>query len=173
MGFIYVYMLNDEMLYIGSTFNLKKRERKHTSDLKKGHQPFHRYLNEKGLKIDDLHKEVVETAIYEKEPLEILERMLIEHWEPLCNVNIPGRTKSERYQQIAEYQKVYCQDNGERLSEYQKQYREANKEQMKQYNVVNKEKKAEYDRQYREANKEQMAEYQRQYRLKKKQEQLR
>jgi predicted GIY-YIG superfamily endonuclease len=72
---IYAYSYNNELLYIGSTMDLKDREKKHKKSLKTGknEQPFHRYLKKQNLNIENLHKDVVETAIFEKEPLEMLE----------------------------------------------------------------------------------------------------
>ena len=86
---IYFYFYEVEMLYIGSTFNLKKRQDRHKSSLKCGDtMPFYKYLREKNLTFDNLRIEVVETAIYEREPLKILEDMMIQYSKPKCNKSI-------------------------------------------------------------------------------------
>ena len=137
---IYFYFYEDEILYIGSTFDLKQREKRHKSCLKCGDtMPFYKYLREQNLIFDNLRIEIVETAIYEKEPLKILEDMMIEYWKPKCNVYRAYLSEAEK----KEYMKEYYEDNKEKVLANNKQYYEDNKEKVlekqKQYQQNNKE----------------------------------
>jgi len=77
------------------------------------------------------------------------------------NINIPGRTSTE-----------YYEDNKDRILERYKQYYEDNKgmvlEQNKQYRIDNRDRLLEYKKQYRAENKEKIAEYAKQHRQKEK-----
>ena len=120
---VYVYSYNNEILYIGSTFVLYQRKVRHKSNLKCGNTvPFYKYLREQNLTFNDLQIEVIETAIYEKDPLKILERMMIEYWKPKCNYTIPGRTKNEWYIDNKEQKKQYYETNKERIREQRKKH---------------------------------------------------
>ena len=137
---VYFYFYQNEMLYIGSTFNLKQRKKDHKSALKCGNtRPFYKYLREHNLNFDNLRIEVVETAIYEKEPLHILEDMMIDYWKPKYNLNRAYLSEAEK----KEYMKEYYEDNKEKVLANNKQYYEDNKEKVlekqKQYQQNNKE----------------------------------
>ena len=121
---------------------------------------FHNYLRERNLTFEDLQIEVVETAIYEKGPLKILEGMIIKYWKPKCNNNIPGRTDAEYYQdnkeKIAKRVKLYKQTNKEKITESNKQYYQEKKdkilEQRRQYYQTNKDKIAERVKLFKQSN---------------------
>ena len=157
-GNVYKYFFDDQLLYIGSTFNLQDRERHHKSCLnnknsKKYNKPFYKYLNENGLKIEDLKKEIINTTLSTKKELQKFEGILIRQLEPKCNKYINGRTMKE-----------YREDNKEQIKEKRKEYRLNNKEKIKEYNKEynedNKEYNKEYHKEYRLNNKEKIKEYQ-------------
>ena len=123
---IYFYFYQDELLYIGSSIDIKSRMDKHISDLKVNKLPFHKYLNENHLTFEDLDFEDVKTDINDEEQLRLLEGDCQRLYKPLCNVRTEGRTKKE-----------YREDNKEYLKEYQKKYRIDNKERKKAYHIIN------------------------------------
>jgi predicted GIY-YIG superfamily endonuclease len=138
---VYAYMLNDEILYIGSTLNLHIRKRQHKSAFKNGmDMPFYNYLREQNIIFENLKLEVASTAITEKEPLFQLERLLIEHWKPICNNNIPCRTRDEWMIDNKDYMKKYRENNKDYYKNYMKEYRKNNKDKIKEYYVSNKDK---------------------------------
>ena len=150
---IYFYFYEDEILYIGSTFDLKQREKRHKSCLKCGDtMPFYKYLREQNLIFDNLRIEIVETAIYEKEPLKILEDMMIEYWKPKCNVYRAYLSEEDKKEQ----RKQYCENNKEKIKEYEKKR--------------NKEEKKKYYNEYKEKNREEINRKQREYNEKNKDE---
>ncbi len=118
-----------------------------------------------------------------KEQLLQRERWYIENNE-CCNKCIPTRTKEEiaeykkiyrenNKEELLEYNKEYYQDNKEEILEYHKEYRENNKQKIleykKEYYQANKQKILDSQKEYRKNNKEKIAEYNKQLYLKKKQ----
>lgn len=84
-SYIYKYYHNENLLYIGSTFDYINRHITHKKDLKRDKQPFHKYLNENNINLDDLRLELIGTNIVSKPILEIYENSLIKRLQPLCN----------------------------------------------------------------------------------------
>ena len=138
-GHIYNYSYNNEILYIGSTFDLQDRERLHKSVLnnEKSNQynkPFYVYLRDQKLQIKDLKKEIINTTLKTKQELENFEGILIRQLRPKCNKVINGRTMKEYNEDnkeiIKENKKEYRLNNKEKIKEYKKEYYEDNKEKI-------------------------------------------
>ena len=174
---IYFYFYEDELLYIGSTFDMKERIRTHKRDYEKDILPFYRDVKANGLTIDDLELEEVETEITDKIKLKILERKCQDLYDPLCNIN-RAYINEEEYR---EYHKEY--NKSEKSKEYKKEYqkteiykeyqktdkrKEYKKEYQKEYQKTNKFKQ--YKKEYNQLNRDKRNEYQRQYRARKKAE---
>lgn len=153
---IYFYFYQDELLYIGSTFNMKERIRTHKKDYENDVLLFHRDLKANGLAIDDLQLEEVKTGITDDQKLRDLEGKCIKMYKPTCNVSIPGRT-----------QKEYREDNKEELNVYIKSYYKENStkimEQHKIYNLEHRDNLKQYKKKYRDNNKEKIKEAKKKY----------
>ena len=98
------------------------------------------------------------------------ERFYIEN-NTCVNMNVPGRTKAEWYQEnterVAEQRREYFQANADKIGKYQREYKQANiqrlQEQTCEYRQANADKILKQKREYRQANKEKLAEKQREF----------
>lgn len=132
--YIYAYSLGNEILYIGSTAEKKKRHALHKTLLKGSGkpQPFHTYLRENGLTFDDLDYTVIQLNLENKKERLKLERQQIEMNKPVCNSNTPGRTLEEWIEEnkdkLKKYDKLYQEKNREKIKANQKIYRERRKQ---------------------------------------------
>ena len=163
MANIYFYYHLNKLLYVGSTFNIKKRQIKHRSNLlnEKVRLPFYNHLRENNITFDDLIFYTFQLETVDRKILTDTEGLYIRNYTPLCNIRIEGRDKKE-------YNKEYREINKEKIKEYNKLYRETNKEYNKEYKETNKEKIKENNKLYREANKEKKNLYNKNYREAKK-----
>ena len=89
-GHVYKYFFDDQLLYIGSTFDLQERERQHKSSVnnensKKYNYPFYKYLRDQNILFEDLKKEIINTTLSTKKELQKFEGILIRQLEPKCN----------------------------------------------------------------------------------------
>ena len=97
---IYFYFYEDELLYIGSSMNMKRRIKEHKSRLKCGSNiPFYNYLRENNLTFDTIELEDVKTEVTYKEQLRLLEGKCIMLYKPICNVETSGHTYEEWYEE--------------------------------------------------------------------------
>lgn len=63
MGSVYFYFYENELLYVGSTFDMKRRHNEHKRKYKYVSIPFYTSIKENGLTLDDLELEEVITEI--------------------------------------------------------------------------------------------------------------
>ena len=143
-GKIYVVKCkyDDELVYVGSTFQtLDERFKRHSKDKKCS---LYQYVN------DDWDNWYIE--LYENYPCKnkyILEKRETEVQRQIATINkqLARRTRKE-----------YHQDNRDKFSEYNKQYYQDNREklleQKKQHYQDNREKRLEYNKQYHQDNRE-------------------
>ena len=153
---IYFYFYEDELLYIGSTFDMKARIGIHKSRLKYNSTiKFYKYLRENNLTFDNLEMEEVETEITDDLQLKILEQNCQDLYEPICNMIKAYLSEEDKKQYQKEYKKT------DKYIEYQKEYqKEYNKsEKCKEYENTDKRKEAK--KEYNKTNK--FKEYQKQY----------
>lgn len=131
---VYAFIYNTDILYIGSTFDIKRRMGEHKRHSKNGDQPFYKYLRLHNINFEDLVIEIVETNFTEKPVLLEFERMFIECWTPICNQQIPGRDKKGYYednqQGILIKNKEYYQNNKQDIIIQKKEYRDINKQKI-------------------------------------------
>ena len=122
---IYFYFYEDELLYIGSTFDMKDRIKKHQYKYDSDILPFYRDLKANGLTMEDLELEEVKT-----------DQKL---YKPQCNMNIAGRSRKESH-------KEYYENNKDKILARHKEYNEKNRVQVLAQ-------KREYIKKYREKKK--------------------
>ena len=121
MGSIYFYFYQDKLLYIGSTFDMKRRIIEHKSRLKcDSNIPFYKYLRENSLVFHNLEIEIVEAGINDKEELRLLEGKCITLYKPKCNIEIPGSRNFNYKEYQKEYHKEY--QKTDKWKEYQKKW---------------------------------------------------
>lgn len=136
---IYIYYYKDELLYCGSTFNHKERHYLHQNTYKNmttNILPFHIYLQTNNINFNHLvyHRIQVNESIgsNDKTILQQVEREFIEFYKPKCNIQIPGRTKKEYYEdnkaKIFLTATTWRKNNPERAKELERKSRLKNKE---------------------------------------------
>jgi len=143
-------------IYIGSTSNFKQRKYNHKitcyNEKKRQYNiPVYQYIRDHGGWESWVMIPIEEYPCNSKNELLIRERYYIDLLRPTLNIQLPGRTDKEWYE-----------DNKEKIAEKAKKYRNANKEQIlergKKYYEDNKEQLAEYQKIYRDVNREQINE---------------
>ena len=126
---VYMFKVNDEIIYIGSSNNLYKRMVKHRSCIRK--------CSEHGYK-QDLYQFLqsnpftVEFQIIDN--YRQLEQQLVEKYHPRYNAIRAYTGLGAKKGREVEYMKEYDKKYKEEVLEQNKQYRESHKEQKKQYN---------------------------------------
>lgn len=139
----YVYNLkneiNNEIIYIGSTIDIKRRFNHHKSDTynknsKCYHYKIYKYIREIGFENISINKE--EMLIYtDRTELFKLEDTYIKKYESLNNENNAVFDKNEYYKKYKkEYVKKYRENNKEKIKKNRKEYCERNKDRIKEYN---------------------------------------
>ena len=127
---VYLFKVNDEVIYVGSSKNVYMRMVQHRSSIRKGG-------NNNGTSKQELYKflqsnhftvEIQLTDNYKK-----LEQELIEQYNPKYNSR-RANTGVAWNGNKAEYMKQYNKQYKEEILEQMKQYRESHKEQQRQYN---------------------------------------
>jgi hypothetical protein len=151
----------DNMCYVGSTINIKKRMSDHKShcyNIKSTNYNYklYKYIRENSC-WDNINMQILDVIdnITKNEAI-VFEQQFIDYFENTLNAirayTTPEQLKEYKQQYQKQYTKQYQHDNKEQLKEYRKQYQHDNKEQIK-----------EYKKQYYENNKEQIKQYQKQY----------
>ena len=116
---------NDEIVYVGSTVNYKKRMSRHKSDYKSENsknygKPLYIYIRDNG-GFNNYEFEIIDEVECEcKKDALMIENKYIEQYKPKCNIVKPGaflEAGSEK-----EYMKQYREANKQKISEYNKQY---------------------------------------------------
>ena len=136
---IYFYFYEDELLYIGSTFGMKDRIKKHQYKYDSDILPFYRDLKANGLTMDDLELEEVKTGIVDDKELRLLEGECQRFYKPQCNINIAGRSRKESH-------KEYYENNKVKILARHKEYNEKNRGKVLAQKIV-------YSKKWREKRK--------------------
>jgi hypothetical protein len=159
--------------YIGSSYDLKDRCRKHKTSCnnqnsKQSNIKLYKYIRENGGW--DCWNMILlyDYPCKNRNELELEEKKCIKEYKSTLNQVIPRRTKKEYYvdnkEKISQYDKERYEANKEKILEQKKEYHKANKEkilqQNKKYRQNNKEKIAQYKKELYEANKEKNLQYQ-------------
>lgn len=119
---LYRIFYNDDLLYIGSTIDFRRRKWQHENNLKNNvDKPLYKYLKENNIKFEDLVFEIIETDFNDIKNLRKEEGNFIKKFKPLCNKEIAGRTRKE-----------YRKDNIEKIKESKKEYYEINIDKIKE-----------------------------------------
>lgn len=158
----YFYKISiDNMCYVGSTKNIKKRMNYHKSDcynIKSTNYnvKLYKYIRENS-GWNNINVQILDVIDnIDKKQAIVFEQQFIEYFENTLNAIRAYATP----EQIKQYQKQYNQANKEQIKQYQKQYQQDNKEQIKQQNKQyyenNKEQIKQKTKQYKQDNKEQI-----------------
>jgi hypothetical protein len=85
--YIYIYKYNDRNIYIGSTYNLKKRKAEHLHEATyNSSRPFYRYLRQEKIEFKELQMEIFEfPEILNHVDLRLKEREFIKIYNPNAN----------------------------------------------------------------------------------------
>ena len=170
-GMIYKIEVDGELLYIGSTTNMRSRKNGHKTKCfnqsdRAYNKPLYQTIRSKGITKDTFKERfkmlwVCNIEFHKRYELKAAEAKFIKELEPVCNCLIPYSkewNQKQYYQDnkesIKEYNKRYYQDN----TEYHKQYYQDNIDKIKQYNK-------QYMKQYRNDNKYKIREQKKQYYL--------
>ena len=130
--------VNDEIIYVGSTNDMKKRYNNHKGVCNnENNYPVYQYMRDNNGIENFKFKKICDI---DEEYRRITEQFYIDTFKPKCNT----------YNAIV--------DNKEYKKEYNKVYYEKNKEYKKEYDKKNKDKKNKRQKEYREKNKEKMKE---------------
>lgn len=171
-AYIYKIELND-MIYIGSTKDMKERQWQHNANLKRGcDYPIYKYCRENGIN----EVELILLECVDIEDKYIVEQYYIDEFkgDKLLNcVNAIFDKKANK-----EYRKAYYEANKEQIkekhNEQRKAYRQANKEKIKEhrkaYVEANREKVMARQKAYKQANRDKINECKRLYYARKKAE---
>jgi hypothetical protein len=176
-GKIYKIVCNvTGLMYIGSTCvpTLARRLAEHKSSYKRflNGEITNKLSSFEVLSNDNYNIILIENVICQnKDELYSHERKYIETIE-CVNINIPGRTSKQYYNENKEHKKEYREENKDHIKEYMLEYHEIHHQQLKDYNIAyNQENKAKikvYRLKYEEENKEMLKEKRRLKRLKNK-----
>lgn len=120
---VYLFKVNEEVIYVGSSKNLYKRMTQHRSSIRQGWDHGYKQDLYQYLQTNPFVVEFQLTEDYRK-----LEQELIERYHPRYNSHRANTGLEAKKGREAEYNKEY-----DKKYQYQKQYRESHKEQKKQY----------------------------------------
>ena len=160
--FVYIYKLikkdaiNDDMIYIGSSKNIKHRmdRHKHSCNNIKHHNhnlKVYKYIRENGGWDAWTYEIIDEVEVALRNDVARYEGEYIIKYDTInkLNMGVAGRTKKEysvqNVEKFKEYYKEYNKKNTEKLKEYNKEYNKKNKD------LISEQKKEKYER-----NKEQI-----------------
>ena len=144
---VYLFKANDEIIYVGSSNNLRQRMMQHRSSIRKGsahgrQQDLYQFLQSNTFTV-----EFQLTDNYRQ-----LEQQFVEKYNPKYNSHRANTGLGVRKGREAEYDKEHYHKYKEEKLEQMKQYYESNKEeileQKKQYYESNKEEKLEQNKKY-------------------------
>jgi hypothetical protein len=140
----------DELLYVGSTTDFRRRKNTHKQSCKRGTIKLYEMIRDNGgwemfnmVIIKEFCCENAEQARREED-------RIMREMKANMNMIRAYLTEEERTQQNREYSEQYRENNKERIKQYQEQYQEQYRKEE------NKEHRKEYDKQYREQNKEKL-----------------
>jgi len=176
MACIYEILVGTDDNYIGSTFDIIRRERMHNTNVKfpshnNGESKLYRKIRECDGKFI-IHK-LYDVDTDNELELRKAEREAYDNLKPTLNERQPYQSNEERKEYIKNYNKVYKEQNSEilnekrkiyrqrddvkkRISDYEKEYRKNNPEKIKEQKhreyEKNKERYTERNKQWRENN---------------------
>ena len=161
-GYIYTIYHQDNLLYVGSTVNFKRRLTRHKGNCynlnnEAYNLPIYQYIRSNG-DWKDYHFKIIDVYYnITKKLLNKIEGDYIKYFnfDKLLNCKIAGRTGSEYYLDNIDKYVKYREDNKDRMKTIFKKYREDNKDKIKKYREDN---KVEIKK-YREDNKDKMKKY--------------
>lgn len=159
MAYIYKIEVGD-CLYIGSTNDIKQRQRAHNYRLRNGRDcPIYTYCRENGVN----KLELIELEYVDIEDRFIVEQYYIDEFKTGHKLlNCRNTTYDKKT-----YMKEYHEANKDKRKAYRKAYKEANKAYdkvyMKEYHEANKDKIKARRKAYREANKDKIKAYMKAY----------
>lgn len=131
---VYCFTNFEEILYVGSSKNIRERYSQHKSDChnensNRYHLIFYQYIREHNINLKDLNFIILkEFDYYDKNILEKYERNYIEILKPKFNKIIPLRTKKEYYNENIEYFREYFLKHKDEIKIYKKLYYLKNRE---------------------------------------------
>ena len=131
---------NDEIIYVGTTTNYKKRMIQHKSrskneNDKEYNKPLYIYIREQG-GFNNFEFDIIEEVECDnKNEALVIENKYIEQYNCKCNKHKPGAYHIAGGKK--EYDKLYQQANKQKKSEYDKQYYARKKEQKIQNITIN------------------------------------
>ncbi len=181
IGYIYKIVVdNQNMIYVGSTKNLRQRKHIHKSHYKIfPEKKLYLTMKELGITEENFKERVslvwVEDCVFNhRHELTAREKHWIQELKPSCNIRTPYGLPTE--EGIKERRKEDYQKNKEKYKLKSKTYYHQNKEICKEkrrktskaYYHQNKEKCKEYQKKYTEENRDKIILYQRKYREKQK-----
>lgn len=153
---IFIYKIyNNEMAYIGSTVNFKKRMERHKSDCNNEKSKAYNLFIYQYIRThngwENFKKEIIyECEVKDKTEQRMVEQKFIKNNECKLNMCNSYTTDEERKEKVKEW----YEQNKDKKKEQSKQYKEQNKdkikEQNKQYYEQNKEKIREKNKKYAE-----------------------
>jgi len=117
--------IDDEIVYIGSTTNYKRRISEHMGRCKNENddaynKPLYKYIREQG-GIDNFEFEIIEEVECDNKNESLaIENKYIEQYNCKCNKRKPGAFLDAGSRK--EYMKQYQEANREKLNEYMKEY---------------------------------------------------
>ena len=110
---VFFWFYKDELLYIGSSMNIKQRLEKYKSDDRLGNQTsFIKQLIEKGISFNELDFEEVKTGINDRKELEILEGNCQLLYKPIFNKTIAGGVNLDKTDKRSAEQRRESKKNG-------------------------------------------------------------
>lgn len=147
--FLYQYLYNDIVLYVGSTMDMRKRHNEHKSDLNRKDYKFYRYLKEHDIDFEQLDLKYVCGDVENDEERWVLEQELIKLLNPICNDLRAYTTYKQRLQQkredyyknrekrLKQKKEYYAKTNRDERLQYHKEYYEKNKKKLSQQKKEN------------------------------------
>jgi len=178
-GQVYEIKYNGQVLYVGSTWNIMKRNSSHLTNCydetsKQYNYAIYKYIRDNNISWSDLEFIVVYNGLFaSKNDRFLFEESYMLLLNPICNsMRAKGRTRKEYYEEnketILNQQKQHYEENKEEIHKERKKYYEENKEtilnQQKQHYEENKEEFHKERKKYRAEHKEQISEQNRNYR---------
>ena len=124
----------DELLYVGSTTDFRRRKNTHKQSCKRGTIKLYEMIRDNG-GWDKFNMVVIKEFCCENaEQARAEEDRIMREMKANMNSYRAYLTEEERTQQNREYSEQYRENNKEKIKEYDEQYREQNKEKIKQQN---------------------------------------
>ena len=124
----YLFKVNDEVIYVGSSNNLYRRMTFHRSCIKKGSDHGYKQDLYECLQINQFTVDFQLTNDYRQ-----LEQELVEKYHPKYNANRANTGLGASKGREVEYYKEWYHKYKEEVSEHKKQYYVSHKQQKKQY----------------------------------------